>query len=313
MHDRNRLAVLLVHALAFVGAPPGCGSAVSSTDDPAIAVIHGHVTGQVTGVAHALRAVLVWRSPDQSENLAVQETNIEPQLPATFALNVTERPPAAVLRTIAVPGTDRTIVRATGTIAVYEDLNDNGRFDLVPPGAFHATDRLLSDGNSAQVSIVYYEGSADDIAAAKDGLMFVDISDDALVPPHPGFNIYDDIGAAPATGDGCVNRPCAVSDGPIEWFQPPRDEVELEMNVPAFSVVQCQKADFVSVFGPLSTCPENKVPDGWGMLCSGSDGHDIRAVVVTRVSKPLSDERPAMVSSGPSPVRLLTSAAVFLR
>ncbi len=250
----------------------GCGEAASSDYAPPIATLHGHLSGEVAGIAHPLRVALVWETPGHL-NYVVQESAIHPEFPARFKLTLTEPPPEAAMQTGLLTAEYDSIRVAVGHLAVYEDLNDNGSFDLIPADAHQRIDRLLSDGEGGRIEVSYYEGAAETLAKIHTGPI-VDCVAGAPCPQPPqytilpGFNIFHER-AEVLTGDDCLERPCH-SRVPFlgQWIARDAD-IEVPLHEPTFSSMQCQswKAAEITPISSNGECPGNVVPQGWGILC----------------------------------------------
>ena len=211
----------------------GCGSLASDTDNPEpLAVLHGELTNPESVLLSSnVRVAVIWNCGDTDTMYrATQEVEVKPVFPSRFRLELTEPPPAGcMLDPFAEedhnddppqvggsggspsgpgdpdvpPSTPQGLTGAAGaarmgigTIAAYEDLNGNGKLDLVDPGAPEYVDRVV--GTNESLLLVYVEGT---IPQSWD-----EIRDSDGNLPGLGYNLleFSEPIATPQSGDVAV-------------------------------------------------------------------------------------------------------------
>jgi len=175
----------------------GCGSLADNTDQhEPLAVLQGELANpDALATSSSVRVAVVWNCGDFDGDMyrVSQEVEVQPVFPSRFRLELTEPPPADCMvnpfaeeedlpgDTPEVPGSGGgsgdpdvppsapTTPQDTtgsvpsnfrigiGTIAAYEDLNGNGKLDLVAPDAAEYIDAVL--GANESLMLVYLEGS----------------------------------------------------------------------------------------------------------------------------------------------------------
>jgi hypothetical protein len=159
-----------VPMLACLAAIAACsGSLSGSTDRPSVlATIHGTVDlmQSVSLGGSPLAVAVVWvKAPlPGSTQVASTSVAVKPTFPSSFSLDLTDVPPDSMMFDIAnincgAPPCDRPdapplhLRIALGALVVYEDVNRNGKLDLVAPGAPAYVDKVVG----ASTEIVYTE------------------------------------------------------------------------------------------------------------------------------------------------------------
>jgi hypothetical protein len=112
---------------------------------------------------------------------------VQPVFPSNFVIQLDEPPPQGVFMTVTGnPGPPLQI--AQGVVVAYEDLNGNGKLDLVQDDAGAFVDKIIGV-NMPGMSLVYLQGTLPPNA-------FVDPSGKA---PSLGYNLLSEL---PCAGDG---------------------------------------------------------------------------------------------------------------
>jgi hypothetical protein len=154
-----------------LAASAACSSSLSgSTDQPSVlATIHGTVEGSTSaslGTGPLAVAILWATAPTPGSSQVVSMgVPVKPSFPSSFSLDLTDLPPDSVMFDIAnincgAPPCDKPDAApshqriALGGLVLYEDVNQNGELDLVPPGAPAFIDKIVS---VAPYEIVYTE------------------------------------------------------------------------------------------------------------------------------------------------------------
>jgi hypothetical protein len=155
--------------LAGLAATAACGSLSGSTDQPSVlATIHGTVNGSqsTSSGSGPLAVAILWAKLAQgSPQVVSTSAAVTPTFPSSFSLDLTELPPDSVMFDLAsincgAPPCDMPddpplhVQIALGGLVLYEDLNHNGRLDLVAPGAPAYVDKIVGE---APYEILYTE------------------------------------------------------------------------------------------------------------------------------------------------------------
>jgi hypothetical protein len=151
----------------------GCGS---YAEDPAapttIATIRGDVKNlEAAPTPSTFRVALVWMG--EPYNVA-SELSLAPKFPASFELDIHQLPPHSAMQTDnLLPN----LKLAAGAVVGYEDVNGNGKLDMVDSDAAEFVDHVVA--TNEHMIVLYAEGSAETFAA---------------LPPEwsgiePGFNL----------------------------------------------------------------------------------------------------------------------------
>jgi hypothetical protein len=170
----NRIAVFgFLFAATATGA---CGSLGNSKSQPVLATVHGELTNpQSLTPSPATRVAVVWLVAGDGSYRVAEDLPVQPVFPAQFTLSLTSAPPSAVM--LNDPKVSADLSWAVGAIVAYDDLNGNGRLDLVDKGATAYVDRIL--GANDQVVLSYFEGTLTKELADPSGHM-----------PTLGFNLF---------------------------------------------------------------------------------------------------------------------------
>jgi hypothetical protein len=151
------LASTLVSTVA--AAPLGCGSLDGHTGTPGtLATVQGGLLDPSGyGVHDDVRVAVVWRNIGESGSGVVsysvsEDLPVQPVFPSSFVVQLDGPPPAAALSVL--PGLAVPI--GFGAVVAYEDLNGNGKLDLVPSDAGAFIDRIV--GANENLNLVYIGG-----------------------------------------------------------------------------------------------------------------------------------------------------------
>jgi len=198
MLSRN-VRVLLVLGLA------GCGSSAGPGDGQPYVTMVGSIRSVLTDIHHPVRAAVVWVA---TQGGAVsQDFAVAGSFPAQFTLPLTELPPNEAMRDAPIPNGPSVRI-ANGTLIVYEDLNENGKLDLVSLQQ-PAVDRIL--GTLTNTELVYAEGQLVQSCASPSSDCF---------SAQKGFSLISVVDAAPnpdrACEPSCPWKEGAVSQLPLE-------------------------------------------------------------------------------------------------
>src|SRR5262249_30028474 len=121
--------------LAAVGLVAGCGGAANRDYAPPFISLKGVITSSDIAMPSEVRVALIWKHKDPQGNLvrSVQELAVASQFPVRFRLDINSLPPLEALnqRKLADGSYDPNWRYATGALVVYEDVDGNGRLDLV--------------------------------------------------------------------------------------------------------------------------------------------------------------------------------------
>jgi hypothetical protein len=153
-----------------------CGSYADDPGAPTtIATIRGEVKSPDTSVAAPsnFRVALVWMGDPY--NVAT-ELSVVPKFPASFQLEIQHLPPKSAMQTDEeVPG----LKLAVGAVVGYEDLNGNGKLDMVDSGSAEFVDRVVATNESFVV--LYTEGSKEAYQTLPEGFNMI----------TPGFGLLE--------------------------------------------------------------------------------------------------------------------------
>lgn len=221
-----RIPSLLALPLAL--AVSACGALASHTDEPStLATIRGQVTNpdSVPVGQGGFRVAVVWSTfPESGPNLArvAQETAVTPVFPAQFALDIKDPPPDDAINHLK----DAFTPFAYGTIVAYEDVNGNGKLDLVDFGATSFVDRIVAA--RYDLTILFLEKVPSDPAQLKGA------ADDNGAVPTAGYNFY--------LLDDCKHGGCDSSKPGFTWL-PITASITLPVsNDPQLSALMCASA-----------------------------------------------------------------------
>lgn len=186
-----------------------------------------------------IRVALLWGRGDLGEFEASTDLPVQPVFPAKFQLTIREAPPSAMLfnpfadddlgapppedpsTAPSAPGTKpmnlsalssnpalATMRAGIATVVAYEDVNGNGKLDLVSEDAKSFVDRIV--GADPELLVVYVDGA---VPQEKD------LRDSAGVLPASGYNLLrrGTPCAREATSDSLPN-PEACTEKPTVWL-----------------------------------------------------------------------------------------------
>jgi len=163
-------------------APLGCGSLDAHTGTPGtLATVQGGLSDPSGYEVHDdVRVAAVWLNVDDTGYSVSEDLPVQPLFPSSFVVRLDGPPPAAAL---AVPrGLDVPI--AIGAVVAYEDLNGNGKLDLVSGDAGAFIDRIV--GANENLYILYIGGPVPPQA-----------TQNAVGTPTPGYNLIQALSCDP--------------------------------------------------------------------------------------------------------------------
>ncbi len=265
---------LLSACALFAGLAAGCGSLANDTEhqDP-LTVLQGELSNpeSLTGFT-SLHIAVLWSCGDvKGSYLVSQQVEIQPVFPLRFRLQLTEPPPAECMldplaeETVDNPasgpetepsgpgntpqshGSSSDLRVGIGTIVAYDDLNGNGKLDLVDPSALQYEDAIL--GANKSLVLVYVEGSSP-------GVWDEMVDSDGNLP-SPGYNLVDMGSPLSSDLDDACTHPSQVDESaPIpeegsnnqeasrHWMDVSTTFV-LEMSAdPEFALMMCSTTDW---------------------------------------------------------------------
>ena len=155
---RTKLLVLANALVSVAAAPLGCGSLDGHTGTPGtLATVQGGlVNPSGYSVQNDVRVAVVWRNLDNSrpqiEYIVSQDLPVRPVFPSSFVVQLDGPPPAAALH--VQEGYDFPV--GEGVVVAYEDLNGNGKLDLVPDDAGAFIDQIV--GANEDMALIYIGG-----------------------------------------------------------------------------------------------------------------------------------------------------------
>ena len=189
------LASLAAAAAAFSVA---CGSLDGHTGTPStLATLHGELTNSTSqSLTAAVRVAVVWLSDGPSYNVA-EDLPVQPVFPSNFVIQLEEPPPPAA---ILSGNQGLTFQVAMGFVVAYEDVNGNGKLDLVQDDAGAFVDKIVG-ANPKGMVLIYLQGT---LPTNDGGLV-----DSEGKSPSLGYGLYTEAPCAADGGDAGVIRPCA--------------------------------------------------------------------------------------------------------
>ncbi len=268
---RTSIALLAL----LMGGTNACGSLEANTDSaPALATVNGSIINPDSlAVPESIRIAVVWRSNEPGRFNVAEDLPVEPSL-VSFRIALGGPPPQAAMNTetSGPPGTacamapDPTMQYAIGSVVAYEDVNRNGRLDLVANDAGAYVDRILATNETT--SIVYIQGPLPVGHAAGCELPGETFGH----APKEGYNLLDlappcfPPGAVPGPTSNTLARPPArPATSTVPPFAPPG-------------------------WGSSSACPASSVVDAGGptlpvgTLCPNSEWLPISAPFVLAIA-----------------------------
>ena len=187
----RRIATMSALGLALSGA--GCGSLSGDTGSPStLTNIHGTITSDsASTLPSSLATAIVWFgiSPDHAVHKSADSVPVSGGFPASFAIALTALPPASAMTDFSTAFADSPNVGATGVhvalgfVVAYDDLNGNGRLDIVDPGASQYVDEVEG---VADWIIVYVDQSIPDSLATSPQFTALGIDGSR---PQKGYNL----------------------------------------------------------------------------------------------------------------------------
>lgn len=206
-----------------------CGSLGDPGKKPVLATITGELqesTPQSVTVSPAsaggTRVAVVWLGLSNNYSVA-EDLPVQPVFPSRFQLALSDPPPDDVIVTAAkvpkepaatppgpgpsptpappsggaqpkdldvnVSGWPADFGFAVGSIVAYDDLNGNGRLDLVDDGATAYVDRIL--GANTELLLMYFQGTFPPNVVQKSGQSISPFADMQGVAPLAGYNLLD--------------------------------------------------------------------------------------------------------------------------
>jgi hypothetical protein len=186
--------------LAVVGGAAGCSAPFASDPDtyPPLATIQGRLavdTGFTAPTTNTRIAVL-WVSATKGQYKEAIDLPVQPVFPSQFKLELREPPPLEMFDPVNnSPG----FKVSHGAVVAYEDLNQNGKLDLVDGISSRFEDRIL--GANGNLVLVYIDGSLPIAESLRD-------DPGRRLPPTLGYNIVSvgcDVTTPPNGPPTCVD------------------------------------------------------------------------------------------------------------
>ena len=203
--DPVRVAARGLAALGLAAACAGCGDGLAAADyTGALGTLRGTISIPPEFPRGNVRVALLWLGPIGEEASRVEQAaaSVRNTL-SEFELTLTALPPPDLFRT-----DPRGASWVQGAIVAYDDVNDNGRLDVVAP-PLQSPDRIL--GSSADVRVFFLIGEVPRADAAGDDASYplrrgLSLRHFALIDPGPGT-----CAASPGSGSAPIALPCAPS------------------------------------------------------------------------------------------------------
>jgi len=175
---RTHLLFSSVVLAALAAAPAGCGSLDAHTDkQTSLATIQGtlDVQGGAT-IGSNVRIGVLWLNQAKSSfaQWSVEDLPVQPVFPASFTLPLTAAPPADSILPETGPDNKGITGFSVGIVVAYEDVNGNGKLDLVPSDATQFVDKIV--GVNPDTVVVYLTTDGTFSSAALPGI-------------SPGYNL----------------------------------------------------------------------------------------------------------------------------
>ena len=146
----RRIATISALGLALAGA--GCGSLSGDTGSPStLTNIHGTISSDSASMLPpSLATAIVWfgMSADHAFHESADSVPVSGGFPASFEIALTAIPPASAMIDFSTVFGNSPDVGATGVhvalgfVVAYDDLNGNGRLDIVDGGASQYVDQV---------------------------------------------------------------------------------------------------------------------------------------------------------------------------
>jgi hypothetical protein len=326
---------LLLTSCALLSAlATGCGSLADNTDQhEPLAVLQGELANpDALATSSNVRVAVIWNCGDLDGNMyrVSQEVEVQPVFPSRFRLELTDPPPADCMvnpfadgddnvsegkggpddpdvppsapttpqdTTASIPSNFRIGI---GTIAAYDDLNGNGKLDLVDPDAAEYIDAVL--GANESLMLVYLEGSLpqgwDELKDGNGnlpslGYNLLNFNEPIAIPDSGDVAIWcgsstgggTDVGSGDSTGD-VTDDPVPMPEGPTEdeyeaptmqWMDAGTFFVLTMTSAPQFASMMCRDGfssdeDLAGMAGPapgapVAVPPQYPASDAPGLSC----------------------------------------------
>lgn len=180
-----------------------CGSLDGHTGTPStLATLRGEMTSSTNlSLTAAVRVAVVWLSNGPGYNVA-EDLPVQPVFPSNFVIQLNEPPPQAALLT---GNQGLSFQVAMGFVVAYEDLNGNGKLDLVQNDAGAFTDKIVG-ANAQGMALIYLQGT---LPTNDGGLV-----DSDGKSPSLGYGLYSVVPCAGDGGDGGGTPACVET----HWF-----------------------------------------------------------------------------------------------
>jgi hypothetical protein len=207
-----KLIPLRTLALPAVVGVAACGSLAANADKPStLATVTGSIENpnpNSTAVASdaAFRVAVVWVTSGQAlgdggyadDHRTTQDIAVTPKFPAKFQLDLTELPSDLQPFQELFGGSPSVNLRGVaGFVVAYEDVNRNGKLDLVTSSSPGFIDRVLGESN---YPLLYLEGTM-----PTDSTLIANAKDAGGHLPHLGFNLVRNYCSmkTPPAGSAC--------------------------------------------------------------------------------------------------------------
>jgi hypothetical protein len=180
-----------------------CGSLDGHTGTPStLATLRGEMTESTNlSLTAPVRVAVIWLEYGPSYNVA-EDLPVQPAFPSEFVIQLNEPPPPA-----ALPAGNQglSFQVAMGFVVAYEDLNGNGKLDLVQNDAGVFIDKIVGT-NPQGMALVYLQGT---LPTNDGGLV-----DSDGKSPSLGYGLYSVVPCAGDGGDDGGIHPCVET----HWF-----------------------------------------------------------------------------------------------
>ncbi len=288
-------------AASSIGVVTGCGN-LEPDDGAPIAVLQGELTQASTGFTSAasVRVAVLWTksgdADDHRYDIAL-DLPVQPQFPSRFAVKLFSPPPESVMSDATahevkeppVPGEEEpstpestntpgsnpkpqaagsgTFRLAVGSLVAYEDLNGNGKLDLVDDSATSFVDRIVGANDS--MGLLYLEGTIPATLVAQYGLsngynIYVSNYDkcDKLAETCGGGEQLDSSGGAPSGSDASCSDPVAQKECERPFYALPISTLfNLPLsNDPKFADMMCKSGGGLSPSSEEPPLPSTEAP-----------------------------------------------------
>jgi hypothetical protein len=252
----TRVRLLWPALFAAAAATAACGNLDGHTDAPSVlATVQGQLTfASSTGtIADDVHIAVIWQTGTPGQFNVTEDLPVQAGFPSNYTLPLTEPPPAAAL---AHPINYPEISGADGVVVAYEDLNGNGRLDLVADDAGAFVDRIVA-GNS-NLGLIYYSSTTGSLP---------DIVTSLPSPPTLGYNV--------------VTQSCIPLDGGItgpdggfcDWnvYLPISTPYDLVFSDdPTLNSLMCGSKAYVLTSGSSSGGGTSGTGDDWNVSENGT-------------------------------------------